>query len=71
MQQPPRYVDPVHPNIVYKLKKSLYGLKQVPRAWFEKFTFHLLHLGFTTSLADSSFSFSIKDYNHLPYIIYE
>ena len=54
MQQPPGYVDSLHPSYVCKLHKSLYGLKQAPRAWFERFTFHLLHLGFTTSLADNS-----------------
>ena len=52
MQQPPNYVDPIHPHYVCKLHKSLYGLKQAPRAWFKKFTFHLLHLGFTTHDSD-------------------
>lgn len=32
MQQPPSYVDPVHPHYICKLHKSLYGLKQAPRA---------------------------------------
>nr|GEU59535.1 reverse transcriptase [Tanacetum cinerariifolium] len=27
------FVDPDNPNHAYKLKKSLYGLKQPPRAW--------------------------------------
>ena len=31
----------------------MYGLKQAPRAWFERFTSHLLTLGFTASLADA------------------
>ena len=39
MHQPPGYVDPVHPNYVCKLQKSLYVLKQAPRAWFEQFAF--------------------------------
>nr|GFA69521.1 hypothetical protein [Tanacetum cinerariifolium] len=30
--QPDGFVDPYHPNQVYRLKKALYGLKQAPRA---------------------------------------
>ena len=54
MVQPLGYVDPAHPNHVCKLLKSLYGLKQTPRAWFERFSTKLLHLGFQASLSDSS-----------------
>lgn len=36
------------------MHKSLYGLKQALRAWFERFSFHLLHVGFTALVADSS-----------------
>ena len=54
MQQPSGYVDATHPTYVCKLHKSLYGLKQAPMAWFERFTFHLIHLGFQASFADSS-----------------
>ena len=54
MQQPPGYIDAAHPTCVCKLHKSLCGLKQAPRAWFERFTFHLIHLGFQASFANSS-----------------
>nr|GFD46968.1 integrase, catalytic region, zinc finger, CCHC-type, peptidase aspartic, catalytic [Tanacetum cinerariifolium] len=27
------FVDPDHPEKVYRLRKALYGLKQAPRAW--------------------------------------
>ncbi|GJW89714.1 retrovirus-related pol polyprotein from transposon TNT 1-94 [Tanacetum coccineum] len=30
--QPNRFVDPDHPDKVYRLRKALYGLKQAPRA---------------------------------------
>jgi len=52
MVQPPGYADPALPNHVCLLQKSLYGLKQAPWAWFERFSTHLLHLGFQASLAN-------------------
>jgi len=33
MEQPPGYVDQTHPNLVCRLKKVLYDLKQAPRVW--------------------------------------
>ncbi|KAI3742204.1 hypothetical protein L1987_59884 [Smallanthus sonchifolius] len=35
VRQPPGFVDPSHPNKVFKLNKALYGLHQAPRAWFQ------------------------------------
>jgi hypothetical protein len=54
MRQPPGFVDPHHSSHVCLLQKSIYGLRQAPRAWFEKFSSHLLTVGFTASLADPS-----------------
>ncbi|CAL8991370.1 unnamed protein product [Prunus brigantina] len=39
-------------NQVCKLKKSLYGLKQSPRAWFGRFTKSMKFFGYTQSNAD-------------------
>ncbi|GJW59946.1 putative ribonuclease H-like domain-containing protein [Tanacetum coccineum] len=39
VHQPPGFVDPAHPNKVYKVIKALYGLHQAPRAWYEKLSF--------------------------------
>nr|GEY44218.1 Gag-Pol polyprotein [Tanacetum cinerariifolium] len=33
VNQPDGFVDPHHPDKVYRLKKALYGLKQAPKAW--------------------------------------
>nr|GFB61704.1 retrovirus-related Pol polyprotein from transposon TNT 1-94 [Tanacetum cinerariifolium] len=35
VNQPDGFVDPYHPDQVYRLKKALYGLKQAPRAWYD------------------------------------
>nr|GEW73624.1 integrase, catalytic region, zinc finger, CCHC-type, peptidase aspartic, catalytic [Tanacetum cinerariifolium] len=36
VNQPDGFVDPYHPDKVYRLKKALYGLKQAPRAWYNE-----------------------------------
>ncbi|GKB46294.1 putative ribonuclease H-like domain-containing protein, partial [Tanacetum coccineum] len=44
--QPPGFVDPAHPNKVYKVIKALYGLHQAPRAWYETLFSFLMENGF-------------------------
>nr|GEZ05882.1 hypothetical protein [Tanacetum cinerariifolium] len=36
VNQPNGFVDPYHPDKVYRIKKALYGLKQAPRAWYDE-----------------------------------
>ena len=57
MVQPPGYVESKFPNHVCRLWKSQYGLRQAPRAWFERFSTQLLHMAFQAFLADSSLFF--------------
>jgi hypothetical protein len=52
--QPSGFVDPDHPAHVCKLVKSIYGLKQASRAWFERLGAYLRHLGFTSTRSDVS-----------------
>nr|GEV22959.1 hypothetical protein [Tanacetum cinerariifolium] len=48
--QPDRFVDPDHPEKVYRLRKALYGLKQAPRAWYDELLKFLTSKGFTKGL---------------------
>eukprot|EP00253_Pinus_taeda_P036124 PITA_36124 len=46
---------------VCRLKKSLYGLKQEPRAWYERIDSYLMKPGFTRSEADPNLYFKVED----------
>ena len=52
MEQPPGYTQPGMENLVCKLKKSLYGLKQSPRCWNTAFREHMESIHFKQSGAD-------------------
>nr|GEY46807.1 retrovirus-related Pol polyprotein from transposon TNT 1-94 [Tanacetum cinerariifolium] len=48
--QPDEFVDPDHPEKVYRLRKALYGLKQAPRVWYDELSKFLTLKGFTKGL---------------------
>ncbi|GJS48174.1 ribonuclease H-like domain-containing protein [Tanacetum coccineum] len=54
MHQPPGFWDFVHPDYVCLLQRSLYGIKQAPRAWFQRFASYITRVGFSHSRCDSS-----------------
>ena len=57
MDLPPRFEVSLGRGKVYRLRKSLYGLKQSPKAWFERVGNIVRRLGFTQSLADHTLFF--------------
>nr|GEZ36983.1 retrovirus-related Pol polyprotein from transposon TNT 1-94 [Tanacetum cinerariifolium] len=50
--QPDGFVDPDHPEKVYRLRKALYGLNQAPRAWYDELLKFLTSKGFTKGTID-------------------
>ncbi|GKD61004.1 retrovirus-related pol polyprotein from transposon TNT 1-94 [Tanacetum coccineum] len=50
--QPDGFVDPDHPEKVYRLRKTLYGLKQASRAWYDELSKFLMSKGFTKGTID-------------------
>ena len=57
MEQPPGLVAQGEDGLVCKLKKSLYGLKQSPRAWFGRFSSAVGTFGLTQCAVDHSVFF--------------
>jgi hypothetical protein len=51
MEKPPSYVQN-DTSLVCRLKKSIYGLKQVPRAWYSKMDNFLITNGFSRCQSD-------------------
>ena len=47
--QPPSYVVHGYEDRIYKLKKTLYGMKREPRAWYKRIEAYLKSNGFNRS----------------------
>ena len=54
VSQPPGFIDPDHPDKVYKVVKALYGLHQAPRAWYETLASYLISNGFQRGKIDQT-----------------
>ena len=54
VEQPSRFVDPTHPDFVYKLNKTLYDLKQAPRTQYERLSTYLIANDFVKGKVDTT-----------------
>ncbi|GJT52724.1 retrovirus-related pol polyprotein from transposon TNT 1-94 [Tanacetum coccineum] len=52
VNHPGMFVDPDHPEKVYRVRKALYGLKQAPRAWYDELSTFLMSKGFIKGTID-------------------
>jgi hypothetical protein len=70
MEQPQGFIDSRFPEQVYRLHKSIYGLNQAPRAWFNKLASNLSSLRFTESKVDYSLSIFHDSNVHIYLLVY-
>nr|GEX03501.1 retrovirus-related Pol polyprotein from transposon TNT 1-94 [Tanacetum cinerariifolium] len=52
VNHPDGFVDPYHPDQVYRLKKALYGLKQALKAWYNELSNFMVSKGFFKGFVD-------------------
>jgi hypothetical protein len=52
--QPTGFIDSTRPEHVCRLNRSLYGLQQAPRVWYQHFATFITSIGFTCSRSDMS-----------------
>ena len=69
MEQPPGFVAQGEPGLVRKLRRSLYGLKQSPRAWFGCFSSMVQVFSMTRSISDHSVFYHHTSLRRCVYLI--
>jgi hypothetical protein len=68
--QPFGFEDTAHPDFVCRMNKLLYGLKQVPRAWYSRFAAYLLSLGYVEAKSDTSLFVFRRGYDMIYLLLY-
>ena len=70
VEQLPGFIDPTHSDQVFKLEKAFYGLKQTPRAWYERLSNFLLEKNFAKGKIDTVlFTKHLKDILIIHYML--
>ncbi|GJX83379.1 retrovirus-related pol polyprotein from transposon TNT 1-94 [Tanacetum coccineum] len=64
LAQPSGFIDFEKPNYVYKLKYASYGLKQAPKAWYDRLKAYLLKHEYSMRMVDNTL-FTKKFKSHL------
>lgn len=67
--QPASFVDSARPGMVRKLNRSLYGLKQVSRAWYSCFASYLVSIGFVKTKSNTPLFIHRRDDDTI-YLLY-
>jgi hypothetical protein len=57
-------------DYVCKLKKTLYGLKRAPRAWFSRLDKYLQKQGYKRGTTDNNLYIKIEDQNMIFVVVY-
>jgi Reverse transcriptase (RNA-dependent DNA polymerase) len=70
MEIPPGFANEQLRDKVCRLKRSLYGLKQSPRAWFERFSMTMKRLGYRQGDVDHTMFIQRKDEKNCILIVY-
>ncbi|KAI5314720.1 hypothetical protein L3X38_043896 [Prunus dulcis] len=70
MQQPEGFVQRAQENMVCKLNKSLYGLKQASRQWYMRFDEVIKTYGFTENVLDSCIYVKISGRHYVLLVLY-
>ncbi|KAJ9545430.1 hypothetical protein OSB04_025137 [Centaurea solstitialis] len=70
MEQPPGFIVEEEASKVCRLRRSLYGLKQSPRAWFGRFSSVMGEFGMVRSASDYSVFFRYKQGKRIIVVVY-
>lgn len=69
MKQPKGYEEKGREDLVCLLDKSLYGLKQSPRCWYQRFDAYMSKIGFVKSAYDSCVYINSSSYSTDVYLL--